>query len=346
MTNKRGSYEMVVSLFRKRRIGIDLGTANTNIYVENKGIVIGEPSVIALEKQSNDIVAVGTDAQNMIGRTPGSIVATRPMKDGVIADFDTTASMIKYFVDKVSSRFGPKPVVVICVPGGGTEVERRAVVDAALMAGASEAFLIEEPFAAAIGADLPVNEPTGSMVVDIGGGTTDVATISLGGIVSARMIRSAGDAMDEAITSHIRNHFNLLIGERTAEFVKKELGAASAKAAKEIDSTEIRGRDLVTGLPKTMAIESTVIFEAIQEVIQDIIEIVKETLEETPPEISADVIDRGIVLTGGGALLNGLTEAISDAVDVPVFVADDPLNSVALGTGKALSQIEVLQKRN
>lgn len=337
---------MAFSLFRKRRIGIDLGTANTNVYVENKGIVIGEPSVIAIEKASGDVIAVGKDAQNMIGRTPGSIVATRPMKNGVIADFDTTTGMLKYFIDKVSSRFGSKPLVVICVPGGGTEVEKRAVVDAVLMAGASEAFLIEEPFAAAIGADLPVNEPTGSMVVDIGGGTTDVATISLGGIVSGRMIRSAGDAMDEAITSHIRSKFNLLIGERTAEFVKKELGAASIEAAEELESTEIRGRDLMTGLPKTIAINPMDIYDAIQEVVEDIIQIVKETLEETPPEISADVIDRGIVLTGGGALLNGLAEAISDAVDVPVFVANDPLNCVALGTGKALSQVEILQKRS
>lgn len=336
---------MVLSLFGKKRIGVDLGTANTNVYVEGKGIIIGEPSVIAMEKESGDIVAVGKDAQNMIGRTPGSIVATRPMKDGVIADFDTTAAMMEYFINKAGTRFSTKPSVVICVPGGGTEVEKRAVVDAAMLAGAREAFLIEEPFAAAIGADLPVNEPTGSMVVDIGGGTTDVATISLGGIVSGRMIRSAGDAMDEAIISHIRNKFNLLIGERSAESVKKELGSASLEGAKEMESTEIRGRDLVTGLPKTITIDAVEISESIQEVVSSIINIVKETLETTPPEISADVIDRGIVLTGGGALLNGLAEAISEAVDVPVFVANDPLNSVANGTGIALSQIEVLQKR-
>lgn len=336
---------MVFSLFGKKRIGIDLGTANTNVYVEGKGIVIGEPSVIAMEKQSGDIVAVGKDAQNMIGRTPGSVVATRPMKDGVIADFDTTAAMMEYFINKAGTRFSSKPSVVICVPGGGTEVEKRAVQDAAMLAGAREAFLIEEPFAAAIGADLPVNEPTGSMVVDIGGGTTDVATISLGGIVSGRMIRSAGDAMDESIIAHIRNKFNLLIGERSAESVKKELGSASLEAAEELESTEIRGRDLVTGLPKTITMDAVEISEAIQEVVTNIINIVKETLEETPPEISADVIDRGIVLTGGGALLNGLAEAISDAVDVPVFVANDPLNCVANGTGIALSQIDVLQKR-
>ena len=337
---------MVFSLFGRRRIGIDLGTANTNVYVEGKGIVIGEPSVVALDKNTGEVVAVGEEAKNMIGRTPGSIVATRPMKNGVIADFDTTAAMMEYFINKVSGRFSPKPSVVICVPGGGTEVEKRAVIDSAMLAGAREAFLIEEPFAAAIGADLPVNEPTGSMVVDIGGGTTDVATISLGGIVSSRMSRSAGDAMDEAIISHIRNKFNLLIGERSAELVKRELGSASLAAAKELGTTDIRGRDLVSGLPQTITIDATEIYEAIKEVVANIIQIVKETLEETPPEISADVIDRGIVLTGGGAMLNGLTEAISDAVDVPVFVANDPLNCVAIGTGMALSQMDVLRKRN
>lgn len=337
---------MVFSLFGKKRIGIDLGTANTNVYVEGKGIAIGEPSVVALDKNTGEVVSVGEEAKNMIGRTPGSIVATRPMKNGVIADFDTTAAMMEYFINKVSSRFSPKPSVVICVPGGGTEVEKRAVIDSAMLAGAREAFLIEEPFAAAIGADLPVNEPTGSMVVDIGGGTTDVATISLGGIVSSRMSRSAGDAMDEAIISHIRNKFNLLIGERSAELVKRELGSASLAAAKELGTTDIRGRDLVSGLPQTITIDATEIYEAIKEVVANIIQIVKETLEETPPEISADVIDRGIVLTGGGAMLDGLTEAISDAVDVPVFVANDPLNCVALGTGMVLSQIDVLRKRN
>lgn len=337
---------MVFSLFGRRRIGIDLGTANTNIYVEGKGIAIGEPSVVALDKNTGEVVAVGEEAKNMIGRTPGSIVATRPMKNGVIADFDTTAAMMEYFINKVSGRFSPKPSVIICVPGGGTEVEKRAVIDSAMLAGAREAFLIEEPFAAAIGADLPVNEPTGSMVVDIGGGTTDVATISLGGIVSSRMSRSAGDAMDEAIISHIRNKFNLLIGERSAELVKRELGSASLAAAKELGTTDIRGRDLVSGLPQTITIDAAEIYEAIKEVVANIIQIVKETLEETPPEISADVIDRGIVLTGGGAMLNGLTEAISDAVDVPVFVANDPLNCVALGTGMALSQMDVLRKRN
>ena len=336
---------MVLSIFGKKRIGIDLGTANTNLYVDGKGVVMSEPSVIAMEKGSGDIVAVGTDAQNMIGRTPGSVVTTRPMKEGVIADFETTAAMLEYFINRVGSRFSQKPTVVICVPGGGTEVEKRAVIDAATMAGAREALLIEEPFAAAIGADLPINEPTGSMVVDIGGGTTDVATISLGGIVSGNMNRAAGDAMDEAIISHMRNKFNLLIGERAAETVKKEYGTASLEIAKELESTEIRGRDLTTGLPKTITIDAVEISEAIQEVVSDIIGIVKETLAQTPPEISADIIDHGIVLTGGGALLNDLTEVFSEAVGVPVFVANDPLNCVALGTGIALSQIELLQKR-
>ena len=335
---------MVWWLFNKKKIGIDLGTANTNVYVEGKGIIIGEPSVIAIEKDSKEIVAVGQEAQNMIGRTPGSIVATRPMKDGVIADFDTTTAMMKYFINKTNSGFGKKPSVIICVPGGGTEVEKRAIVDAAILAGARDAYLIEEPFAAAIGADLPVNEPTGSMVVDIGGGTTDVATISLGGIVSSRTNRFAGDAMDEAITSYIRNKHNLLIGERTAESVKKELGCASAKQAKELGSTEIRGRDLMTGLPKTISIDAVDISEATQEVITNIISIVKETLEDTPPEISSDVIDRGIVLTGGGALMSGLADVLSNETGVPVFVANDPLNCVALGTGLALSQLEMLQK--
>ncbi|MDN6162062.1 MAG: rod shape-determining protein [Atopostipes sp.] len=336
---------MVWWLFNKKKIGIDLGTANTNVYVEGKGIVIGEPSVIAMEKESKDIVAVGQEAQDMIGRTPGSIVATRPMKDGVIADFDTTAAMMKYFIKKTSSRFGSKPSVIICVPGGGTEVEKRAIVDAAILAGAKDAYLIEEPFAAAIGADLPVNEPTGSMVVDIGGGTTDVATISLGGIVSSHTNRFAGDAMDEAITSYIRNEYNLLIGERTAESVKKELGCASIEQAKELGETDIRGRNLMTGLPETISINAVDISQAIQEVVANIIAIVKETLEDTPPEISSDVIDRGIVLTGGGALMSSLSDVLSDETGVPVFVANDPLNCVALGTGLALSQLEMLRER-
>ncbi|WP_018658620.1 rod shape-determining protein [Allofustis seminis] len=331
-------------LFSKKRIGIDLGTANTKVYVDGEGIVIGEPSVVATNLKTGEIVAVGGDAQKMIGRTPGSIVASRPMKNGVIADFDTTSAMLEYFMNKLSGRFS-KPSVLICVPGKGTEVEKRAVIDAARMAGAREAYLIEEPFAAAIGADLPVNEPTGSMVIDLGGGTTDVAVISLGGIVASRTIHAAGDAMDEAIIAYIRNEHNLLIGERTAESIKMELGSACPKAAEELGSSEIRGRDLLTGLPKTIEISAVELSKAIAEVVNDIINAVKGTLEDTPPEIAADVIDRGIVLTGGGALLRNLDDVISDATDVPVFVANQPLDCVALGTGKALENMELFRKQ-
>lgn len=331
--------------FGNKDIGIDLGTANINVYVQGKGIAFGEPSVVAKDTTTGDVVAVGLEAQQMIGRTPGSIQAIRPMKDGVIADFDTTAVMMKYFIGKALGKRASKPKVVICVPGGGTEVEKRAIIDATKMAGAREAYLIEEPFAAAIGAELPVNEPTGSMVVDIGGGTTDVATISLGGIVSSRTIKMAGDTMDEALIHFIRNKYNLLIGERTAESVKMELGCASVEAAKELGTTDIRGRDLLTGLPKTIEIPATDISEAIQEVIESIVHAVKGTLEDTSPEISADVIDRGIVLTGGGALLKGLGEKIAEETEVPVFVANDPLNCVAIGTGQALNHIDIYRKR-
>lgn len=332
-------------LFSKKKIGIDLGTANTKVYMDGEGVIIGEPSVVATNVKTGEIVAVGGEAQKMIGRTPGSIVASRPMKNGVIADFDTTTAMLDYFMDKVGKGFFSKPSVLICVPGKGTEVEERAVIDAARSAGAHEAYLIEEPFAAAIGADLPVNDPTGSMVIDLGGGTTDIAVISLGGIVASRTIRSAGDAMDAAIITYIRNNHNLLIGERTAESIKMELGSACPKAAEELGASEIRGRDLLTGLPKTIAISAVSISEAISDVIEDIINAVKSTLEDTPPEISADVIDRGIVLTGGGALLRNLDDVISEATDVPVFIADQPLDCVALGTGKALEHLELYRNQ-
>lgn len=331
--------------FRKKGIGIDLGTANTNVYVEGKGIVLGEPSVVAIDKTTDEVVSVGEDAQKMIGRTPGSIVAIRPMKDGVIADFDITAAMLEYFIKKAVGKHAPKPQVVVCVPGGGTEVEKRAIIDAAKMAGAREAYLIEEPFAAAIGAGLPVNEPTGSMVVDIGGGTTDVATISLGGIVSSRTIKMAGDQMDHSIIHFIRNKHNLLIGERTSEAVKMELGSASIEAAKEMESMDIRGRDLLTGLPKTISIDAVDIAEAIKEVVDSIIIAVKGTLEDTSPEISADVIDRGIVLTGGGALLKNFSEVIAKETDVPVFVASNPLDCVAVGTGESLNHMDLYKKQ-
>ena len=318
--------------FGSKNIGIDLGTANTLVYVDGKGIVLNEPSVVAKNTQTEEVIAVGEEARDMIGRTPTNIVAIRPMKDGVIADYDTTAAMLKYFMQKALGN-GSHPQVMICVPSGVTEVEKRAVIDAAKVAGARDAFVIEEPYAAAIGAGLPVMDPTGSMVVDIGGGTTDVATISLGGIVSSRSIRVAGDKFDEAIINHLRQNFNLLIGERTAEAMKIQIGSASVEKAKDI------------GLPKTIEISATDIASAIHENVPDIITAIKETLEETSPEIAADVIDHGIVLTGGGALLKHLPDVISDETKVPVFIAQDPLDCVAIGTGESLKNIDVLKKR-
>lgn len=325
-----------------KNIGIDLGTANTLVFMEGKGIVLREPSVVAKNTQTGDVIAVGSEAKEMIGRTPGTIVAIRPMKDGVIADYDTTAAMLKYFMEKTVGN--SKPSVMICVPSGVTEVEKRAVIDAARVAGAREAFVIEEPFAAAIGAGLPVMDPTGSMVVDIGGGTTDVATISLGGIVSSTSIRQAGDKFNTAIINYVHSNFNLLIGERTAENIKIQIGSASVEKAKEIESMNIRGRDLVTGLPKSVDVEAEDVARAIQDVVQDIIVAIKETLEQTSPEIAADVIDHGIVLTGGGALLKHLPEVISEATKVPVFIAQDPLDCVAIGTGESLKNIEVMRR--
>ncbi|MFT8501893.1 MAG: rod shape-determining protein [Lacticaseibacillus paracasei] len=330
--------------FGSKNIGIDLGTANTLVYVDGKGIVLNEPSVVAKNTQTEEVIAVGEEARDMIGRTPTNIVAIRPMKDGVIADYDTTAAMLKYFMQKALGN-GSHPQVMICVPSGVTEVEKRAVIDAAKVAGARDAFVIEEPYAAAIGAGLPVMDPTGSMVVDIGGGTTDVATISLGGIVSSRSIRVAGDKFDEAIINHLRQNFNLLIGERTAEAMKIQIGSASVEKAKDIDGMTVRGRDLLSGLPKTIEISATYIASAIHENVLDIITAIKETLEETSPEIAADVIDHGIVLTGGGALLKHLPDVISDETKVPVFIAQDPLDCVAIGTGESLKNIDVLKKR-
>ncbi|WP_313466709.1 rod shape-determining protein, partial [Carnobacterium sp.] len=288
--------------FGNKDIGIDLGTANTNVFVDGKGIVLRDPSVVAKDINTGEIVAVGEDARNMIGRTPGSIVAIRPMKNGVIADYDTTAAMMKYYIEKAIGKTTSKPYVMVCVPSGVTEVEKRAVIDATRMAGAKDAFILEEPFAAAVGAGLPVMDPTGSMVVDIGGGTTDVATIALGGIVSSRSIRLAGDSMDEGIIHYIRKKYNLLIGERTAEQIKIAIGCASAEKAPEYGAMDVRGRDLLTGLPQTIEVSAIDVAEAIKEVVDGIVSAVRETLEETPPEISADVIDHGIVLTGGGAL--------------------------------------------
>lgn len=331
--------------FGSKNIGIDLGTANTNVFVEGKGIVLREPSVVAKDINTGEVVTVGEEARNMIGRTPGSIVALRPMKNGVIADFDTTAEMMKYYIKKSVGKRTSKPYVVVCVPSSVTEVEKRAVIDATRMSGAKDAFIIEEPYAAAIGAGLPVMDPTGSMVVDIGGGTTDVATISLGGIVSSRTVHLAGDRVDEVIIQYIRKKHNLLIGERTAEQIKIEIGCASVEKAADYGSMDIRGRDLLTGLPKTIEITAVEISEAIQEVIEGIVVAVRETLEETSPEISADVIDHGIVLTGGGALLKDISDVIAQETDVPVFVANEPLDCVAIGTGEALKHIDLYQKR-
>ncbi|WP_034681276.1 rod shape-determining protein [Caldalkalibacillus mannanilyticus] len=318
-------------------MGIDLGTANTLVYVKGKGVVVREPSVVAIRTDSGSIEAVGNTAKNMIGRTPGNIVAVRPMKDGVIADFETTATMMKYFINqaqKKKSFFSKKPNVVVCVPSGITAVEKRAVEDATKQAGAKEAFTIEEPFAAAIGADLPVWEPTGSMVVDIGGGTTEVAIISLGGIVTSRSIRVAGDEMDDAIIQYVKKHYNLMIGERTAEKLKLDIG--SAGIGNESIELDIRGRDLLTGLPKTLTVTSKEIAEALSDTVYSIIEAVKVTLEKAPPELSADVMDRGIVLTGGGALLRNLDRVISEETGIPVIVAEHALDCVAIGTGRYL----------
>ena len=327
-----------------KNLGIDLGTANTIVYLEGKGIVLREPSVVARNSKTNEVIAVGSDARDMIGRTPESIVAIRPMKDGVIADYDTTVAMMRYYIDKALGNNG-KPYVMVCVPSGITEVEKRAVIDATRVAGARDAYVIEEPFAAAIGAGLPVMDPTGSMVVDIGGGTTDVATISLGGIVSSRSIRMAGDKMNDAIVQYVRQHMNLLIGERTAEKLKWDIGSASVEAAEEMGTTQVRGRDLVTGLPKTMQVSAKDVSTALQDVVDSIITAIKGTLEETSPEIAADVIDHGIVLTGGGALLKHLPDVIADATKVPVFIANDPLDCVAIGTGESLKSIDVMKKK-
>lgn len=329
--------------FGTRNVGIDLGTANTLVYIEGKGIVLREPSVVARNTKTNEVVAVGSAAKDMLGRTPGSIKAIRPMRDGVIADYETTVAMLKYYLGKALGGRGAKPYVTIGVPSGVTAVERRAVIDAARVAGARDAYVIEEPFAAAVGAGLPVMEPTGSMVVDLGGGTTDVATISLGGIVSSRSIRMAGDKIDEVIMSYIRQKYSVLIGEQTAERLKMEIGSADVEAAKSVEGTSARGRDLVTGLPKTIDIEAVDVADAIKDVISEIIIAIKETLEETSPEIAADVIDHGIVLTGGGAMLQHLDEVIAEAAKVPVFVAPEPLDAVVIGTGEALKSIDVLK---
>lgn len=337
---------MVSLNFKGKNIGIDLGTANTIVFVAGKGIVFREPSVVAKNIHTGETLSVGEEAFQMLGRTPGTIVASRPMKEGVIADYDTTVAMMKYFIKKATGNAFIKPYVMVCVPSGVTEVEKRAVLDATRTAGAKEAFIIEEPFAAAVGAGLPVHAPTGNMVVDIGGGTTDVATISLGGIVTSRSSTAGGDRMDEAIIQFIRKKYGLLIGERTAENIKITIGCADIEKAASYGSMEIRGRDMVNGLPKTLEIHAEDIAVAIHDVVENIILSVREVLEETPPEISADVIDHGIVLTGGGALLKSIAEVISAEAEVPVFIANDPLDCVSIGTGETLKNINVYKRKN
>lgn len=328
-------------------MGIDLGTANTLVFVRNKGIVVNEPSVVAINTQTHEVLSVGNEAKEMIGRTPGNIVAIRPMKDGVIADFDVTQAMLKYFINKTYNRglFSPKPRIVICVPSGVTEVEKRAVIEAAIAAGAREknAYLIEEPMAAAIGAGLPVEEPTGNMVVDIGGGTSEVAVISLGGIVTSKSVRTAGDEFDNSIVSYIKKEYNLAIGERTAEEIKIKIGCAFLDDTIESKKIEIRGRDLISGLPRTVEITSEQVLAALSEPVSIIVEAIKYTLEKTPPELAADIMEAGIVLTGGGALLRGLDMLISNETGMPVHIADEPLNCVAIGTGAALEHIDSLK---
>ena len=314
-----------------RDIGIDLGTANTLVHVGGRGVMLREPSVIAINKDTGEVMAVGEEAKRMLGRTPGHIVATRPLRDGVIADFEQTERMLAYFIGKVSSRYLLRKTVVVGIPSGVTEVERRAVLQAAKKAGATQAFVIEEPMAAAFGAGLPVDEPSGSMIVDIGGGTTEVAVISLGGIVHSRSIRVAGDELDEAITSYVRRAYNLFIGEKTAETAKIQIGSAYP-LTQELEMT-IKGRDLVSGLPRSAVLTSEEVRMAIQEPLSAIVEAVKLTLEATPPELAADAMDYGIVLAGGGALLRGIDQLISNETKMPVLIAKDPLSCVAIGTG-------------
>lgn len=333
----------IMALFGlSKDIGIDLGTANTLIYVKGKGIVLREPSVVAIKNDSTkQVLAVGEEAKQMIGRTPGNITAIRPLKDGVIADFDITQSMMKYFIRKVFSKGAfVRPRVVVCYPSGVTQVEMNAIQQATYQAGSKNVHLLPEPMAAAIGAGLPVEEPTGSMVVDIGGGTSDVAIISLGGIVTSKSLRIAGDEMDQAIVSYIKREYNLMIGERTAEQIKVEIGSAFPEEAEK--TMEIRGRDLVTGLPKLLTITSTEIRGALSEPVNAIIDAIKSTLEKTPPELAADIMDRGIMLTGGGAMLNGLESLIRQETDMPVNIAEEPLDCVAIGAGKSLENIDKL----
>src|SRR6201996_3203399 len=326
-------------------IGIDLGTANTLVYVKDHGIVLREPSVVAVQVGTSHVLAVGDEAKRMLGRTPGNIVAIRPLKDGVIADFEITEAMLRHFIHKVHNRrtlFKPRPRVVIAVPTGITEGEKRAVKDSAINAGARDVYLIEEPMAAAIGCGLPVQDAAGNMIIDIGGGTTEVALISLSGIVFCRSVRVAGDELDESIINYMRRAYNLMIGERTAEDIKIKIG--SAYAVEKESTMEVKGRDLVAGLPKTLTITSQEVREAMAEPVQVIVESIRITLERCPPELSADLVERGIVLAGGGALLRGLDKMLAEETGLPVHVAEDPLSAVAEGTGKVLQEFEYMKK--
>ena len=334
-------------------IGIDLGTVNTLVLVRGKGIVIREPTVVALHKKTRQILAIGGEAKRMLGRTPAAIEAVRPLRDGVISDFDTTEAMLRYFIHKVhetpsKGRWGlpkiPKPRVVVGIPSGVTDVERRAVQDACLSAGARQAYLIEEPMAAAIGSKLPIEDPEGVMVVDIGGGTTEIAVISLGGMVVNRSLRVAGDELDEAIVSYMRTRYGMLIGERTAEEVKIEIGSAYPLDKADSAATVVRGRDLASGLPKSIKISASEVREALTSIISQIISVIAEVLEETPPELLTDVVERGIFLTGGGALLRGLDKKIAEETKLPVWVSDDPLTTVVRGCGEVLENLDLLSK--
>ena len=324
-------------------LAVDLGTANTLVYVKGKGIVLREPSVVTVHKDSKKILAVGSEAKAMLGRTPGGIVAIRPMKDGVIANFDITEAMLRYFTQKVHNRKTlVRPRMIICVPSGITQVERRAVRDSAENAGAREVYLVEETMAAAIGVGLPIEEPGGSMIVDIGGGTTEVAIISLAGIVYAQSVRVGGDEMDEAIISYIKRNYNLLIGERTAEQIKIDIGSACQVGDRK--TVEIKGRDLVAAIPKTIAVSDEEIRDALSETVNAIVEAVRSALESTPPELAADIVDRGIVLAGGGSLLRGIDLLLREETGLPVTVAEDPLSAIVMGTGKVLDELDLLGK--
>lgn len=332
-------------MFRNAEIGIDLGTANVLIYSKSKGIVLNEPSVVAIDAHTKDVVAVGAEAKEMIGKTPKNIIPIRPLRDGVIADYDVTAQMLKALLKKVSKKIGVsmrKPTVVVCVPTGSTEVERRAIHNAITSFGAKSVHLIEEPIAAAIGAELPVDEPIANVVVDIGGGTSEVGIISFGGVVSSNSIRVGGDSFDEEIISYIRKKYNILVGERTAENIKMEIGFAHPNHKEETMS--VRGRDMVTGLPKTIDISSKEVHDAIKEPLEKILDAVKATLENCPPELSGDIVDHGVVLTGGGSLLQGMKEWLTNELNVPVHMAPNPIEAVAIGTGKSLQIISKLQK--